>query len=160
MLNGIADGEEPSGESLGALGEHLPRILFQQFVPYVDMLQLEGNDGAVARACEDREGDQRPVAAFDFRLRRHGVKNGANLRERRAEHLCRCAVATRERLSGALKYSASAYFMRARYSGSPANQTKNVFSIPRVEVIVEALHRLGYGVERGLVPSFHLPKKL
>src|SRR5664279_2506392 len=81
-LNGVADGEEPSGEGLGALGEHLPSVLFKQFMFYVDMLKLEGNDGAVARAREDCEGDKRPVAALDFSLRRHCVENGSNLRER------------------------------------------------------------------------------
>ena len=66
------------------LGVGVAGVLFKQFIFYIEMLQLEGHDGAIARARQYGEGNERPVAAFDFSFRRHGFKNGSNLRERRA----------------------------------------------------------------------------
>ena len=84
LSDGVADRKEPSGEGLGALRAHLPCILFEQFAFEVDMLQFEGDDGAIARAGQNRKGDERAVAPLDFRRRPHCVQNELDLRERRA----------------------------------------------------------------------------
>jgi hypothetical protein len=60
------------------------------------MLQFEGYDGAIARAREDRESDERAVAAFDLRIGRHGVEHGADLCERRASLVSTRGRNTRE----------------------------------------------------------------
>ena len=44
----VADREEPGRESLCPLGPNVARVLFNQFVLDVDVLQLEGDDRPIA----------------------------------------------------------------------------------------------------------------
>ena len=67
----VADGEEPGREALAAFGSHLPRILKDLRLCKVDMLELERSHRAVPRTRQDGKGDQRAIAFFGIRCRRH-----------------------------------------------------------------------------------------
>ena len=58
----VADREEPGREGLRLLGSDLARILLNEFVLDVDVLQLEGDDRPISGAREKCEGYQRAVS--------------------------------------------------------------------------------------------------
>jgi hypothetical protein len=53
----LADREEPGRKCLRPLCSYVARVLFDQFVLNVDMLQLEGDDCPIAGARKERERD-------------------------------------------------------------------------------------------------------
>ncbi len=80
----VTDRKRSRREGLRPLCAHVARVVLDQIVLNVDMLQQKRDDRPITRAGQDREGDQRAVAPLDIRPGRRGLDHGANLRDRRA----------------------------------------------------------------------------
>jgi hypothetical protein len=86
-LEGLTDWEEYGSDGLRPLCFNVARILKQRPRRQVQVLQLEGCDRGVASAGEHDQGDDRPVATLDRRLRRHGLHDAADLLQGRRRPL-------------------------------------------------------------------------
>src|SRR5262249_16995017 len=83
----VADRKEPGGERLRELRVHLPGVLVEPALIDVEVLELEGRNGPVAGAGQDREGDERAVAALDLVAARHRPDDVLDLLQRRHPRL-------------------------------------------------------------------------